>query len=46
MSVWADEQGLTEAALEEASTNGLQALDSLQTSGVPFGARTVAEQTS
>lgn len=29
VSVWADEQGLTEAALEEASTNGLQALDSL-----------------
>lgn len=27
--VWADEQGLTEAALHEASTHGLQALDSL-----------------
>lgn len=29
MTVWADEQGLTEAALHEASTYGLQALDSL-----------------
>ena len=29
VSVWADEQGLTEAALREASTYGLQAMDSL-----------------
>jgi predicted nucleic acid-binding protein len=29
VSVWADERGLTEAALREASTYGLQAMDSL-----------------
>ena len=29
VSVWADERGLTEAALREASMYGLQALDSL-----------------
>jgi len=29
VSVWADEQGLTDAALREATTYGLQALDSL-----------------
>ena len=29
VSVWADERGLTEAALREASTYGLQAMDAL-----------------
>ena len=40
MSVWADESGLVEEALREASTYGLHALDALH---IAAAARTGAE---